>query len=102
MKKNRILELESLIVWLSLLEQIRPTSAFAKITQLNAGRADARKENCFVTSPTRCSSHCTTVLQSGGEQLLCLRLGSPNEDIRDLEAESFPRNAIFSVIPHLA
>lgn len=28
------------------------------------------------------------MLQSSGEQLLCLRLSSPNEDIRDLEAES--------------
>lgn len=37
------------------------------------------------------------LLQSSGDQLLCLRVPSPNEDVRDLEAGYFPWKAIFSL-----
>lgn len=101
MNNNRILEPESLTAWPSLLEQIRPTSTFAKITQLNAGRAGAEGE-LLCHQP---HALLLPLYHSASEQWRAAavpELRFPNEDVRDLEAESFPWKAIFSVIPHLA
>lgn len=100
MNSNRTLEPASLIVWPNLVEQIRPTSTFAKITQLNAGRARTEGE-------LLCHQPHTSLLplyHSASEQWRAAAVPAfrlPNEDIRDLEAESFPWKAIFSVVPHL-
>lgn len=101
MNNNKISEPGSLRVWLSLVEQIRPTSAFAQITQLTAGRARPEGELlCHQPHALLLPLYHSASEQWRPAAVPALRF--PNEDIRDLEAASFPWKAIFSVIPRLA
>lgn len=55
----------------------------AKVTQLECGRAGDEKASLLSPALQHHSFHGTTVLRSGGDQLVCLCAQFPNEDIGD-------------------